>query len=115
MLEASHHPLWTPSHSGLLNWMALGENGHESNWQGRPGEAEGAQSGMTSFPCSSLSQQPPFRQTRSLLTVLSLRSLDVVNYVSICTDPHTHTPTHHYHPSLSLSCYWGVASEVLKP
>lgn len=55
MLEASH-PLWTPSHLGLLNWMALGENGHESSWQGKPWESESIRSGVTFLPFSSLSQ-----------------------------------------------------------
>lgn len=50
MPEASHPP-WTPSHLGLLNWMALGEHGLDSNWQGRPGE-----SGMTFLPFPSLYQ-----------------------------------------------------------
>jgi len=57
MPEASHPP-WTPSHLGLLNWMALGEHGLDSNWQGRPGE-----SGMTFLPFPSLYQQHPFKQT----------------------------------------------------
>lgn len=44
MLEAGH-PLWTPSHFGLLNLTALGEDGHACKWQGRPGE-----SGLTFLP-----------------------------------------------------------------
>lgn len=61
------------------------EDGHEGKWQGRPGE-----SGLTFLIFPSLHQRHLFKQTQGLLTVLSLRTLDIFNYLSICTDANPH-------------------------
>lgn len=62
MLEA-RHPLCTPSHWGLLYWMALGENSHESSCQGKPWDSESMQPGMPLLPLSSLHQHSRKHET----------------------------------------------------